>query len=52
MSTDNKDEKELRVILDNEIFEKLEKIKDFHGLKNISEVIRLLITREFRNIQE
>ena len=52
MSIDKKEEKELRVILEKDFFDKLEKIKEFHGLKNMTEIIRLLITKEFRNIQE
>ena len=52
MSIDKKEEKELRVILENDFFDKLEKIKEFHGLKNMTEIIRLLITKEFRSIQK
>lgn len=52
MSSEDKSYKELRVILDKEIYEKLEKIREFHGLKNMTEVIRFLITKEFRNIEE
>ena len=52
MSNEDKSDKELRVILDKEIHEKLEKIREFHGLKNMTEVIRFLITKEFRNIEE
>jgi len=44
-------EKELRVILESEIFEKLEDIKAFHGLKNFAEIIRFLITKEHREMQ-
>ena len=52
MSSENKSDKELRVILDKEIFEKLDRIKEFHGLKNMTEIIRFLIAKEFRNIEE
>lgn len=52
MSIEDKSDKELRVILDKEIYEKLEKIREFHGLKNMTEVIRFLITKEFRNIEK
>lgn len=52
MSIEDKSDKELRVILDKEIYEKLEKIRDFHGLKNMTEVIRFLITKEFRNVEK
>lgn len=46
----SRDEKELRVILDREFFDKLDDIKDFHGLKNLSEIVRFLITKEHREI--
>ncbi len=52
MSIEDKSDKELRVILDKEIYEKLEKIREFHGLKNMTEVIRFLITKEFRNVEK
>jgi len=52
MSSEDKSEKELRVILDKEIYDKLEKIREFHGLKNMTEVIRFLITKEFRNVEK
>ena len=52
MSIEDKSDKELRVILDKEIYDKLEKIRDFHGLKNMTEVIRFLITKEFRNVEK
>ena len=52
MRVDKKEEKELRVMLEKDLLDKLEKIKEFHGLKNMTEIIRLLIAKEFRNIQE
>ena len=52
MEQTDKNEKELRVSLDKDVFEKLEKIKDFHGIKNMTEIIRFLITKEFRSIEK
>ncbi|MHA1273227.1 MAG: hypothetical protein ACTSQJ_01265 [Promethearchaeota archaeon] len=51
MSSENKNAKELRVVLKSDFFQKLERIKKFHGLKNNAEIIRFLITKEFRKIQ-
>lgn len=44
--------KELRVILNQQAYEKLKKIKDYHGLKNMAELVRFLITKEYRDIHE
>jgi len=52
MDQTDKSEKELRVSLDKEVFEKLEKIKEFHGIKSMTEIIRFLITKEFRRIEK
>ena len=43
-------DKELHVPIDKEIVEKLEQVKDYHGIKNNTEIIRFLITKEFREI--
>ena len=43
-------DKELHVPIDKEIVDKLEKVKDYHGIKNNTEIIRFLITKEFREI--
>ena len=52
MSSEEKNQKELRVILEEELYDKLEQIKDFHGLRNNAEIIRFLITKEHRDIQK
>jgi len=44
--------KELHVPIESEIFHKLEDIKDYHGIKNNTEIIRFLITKEHREIQK
>ena len=46
----NKDIHELHISLESEIFEKVECIKNYHGIKNLTEIIRFLITKEHRNI--
>lgn len=48
----NEKNHELHVSLDNEIFDKLEMIKDYHGIKNTTEIIRFLITKEYRTIEK
>ena len=48
--SDEKSEKELRVVLELEVFDKLERIKNFHGIKNMTELIKFLITKEERKI--
>ena len=45
-------ERELRVVLKEDNFDKLNEIKKFHGLKSMAELVRFLITKEFRDIQE
>ena len=50
--SDEKSEKELRVVLELEVFDKLERIKSFHGIKNMTELIRFLITKEERKISK
>lgn len=52
MSSEEKIQKELRVLMEEDLFEKLESIKNFHGLKNNAEIIRFLITKEYRTIQK
>ncbi len=42
--------KELHVPIEKEIFHKLEDIKEYHGIKNNTEIIRFLITKEYREI--
>ena len=48
----DREEKELRVIIDSEMVEKLESIKSFHGFKNYSEIIRFLIGKEYQKTQK
>ncbi|MHA1284553.1 MAG: ribbon-helix-helix protein, CopG family [Promethearchaeota archaeon] len=43
--------KELRVSLDDDLIKKLTKIKEYYGIKNTTEIIRLLITEKFRSIE-
>ena len=44
--------KELHIPLEMEIFDKLESIKEYHGIHNITEIIRFLITKEHRKINK
>ena len=44
--------KDLHVPLDREIVIKLEKLKEYHGIKNNTEIIRFIITKEFREINQ
>ena len=44
--------KELHVPIEIEIFHKLEAIKEYHGIKNNTEIIRFLITKEHRDIKK
>ncbi len=43
---------DLHIPLDNELFEKLEAIKEYHGIKNSTEIVRFLITKEHREISK
>ena len=47
----NKDMHELHVTLEKEMFDRLEAIKDYHGIKNLTEIVRFLITKEYRQIK-
>jgi len=51
MNPPSKQEKELRVILKDSTFEKLEEIRNYHGLKNMAEIVRFLISKEYREIK-
>lgn len=42
---------ELRVTLEQEFIEKIEKLKIYYGIKNRTELIRVLITEKYREIQ-
>lgn len=52
VSEKNKELHELHVSLELEIYDKLETIKEYHGIKNITEIIRFLITKEYRKIKK
>ena len=47
----NKEMHDLHVTLEKEIFDRLEAIKDYHGIKNLTEIVRFLITKEYRKIK-
>lgn len=46
----NNDKHEFHISLERDVFKKLESIKEYHGIKNITEIIRFLITKEHREI--
>jgi hypothetical protein len=46
----NDKNKELHIQLEMEVFDKLEAIKEYHGIKNITEIVRFLVTKEYRKI--
>ena len=48
----NKEMHELHVTLEKEMFDRLEAIKDYHGIKNLTEIVRFLITKEYRQIKK
>ena len=41
---------EIRVIIEKEFEEKINKLKSFYGIKNTTELIRFLITEKFREL--
>ena len=43
---------EFHISIKKEVFDKLEAIKDYHGIKNVTEIIRFLITKEDREIKK
>ena len=43
---------EFHISIEKEIFDKLESIKEYHGIKNITEIIRFMITKEYRDIKK
>lgn len=51
MSNEKIKDKELHISFEMEIFDKLEAIKEYHGIHNITEIIRFLITKEYRKIK-
>ncbi|MFX1344335.1 MAG: hypothetical protein ACFFBC_05275 [Promethearchaeota archaeon] len=44
--------KEFHISLETDIFDKLEVIRDYYGIKNVTEIIRFLITKEYREIKK
>lgn len=44
-------EKELRISMEDDFFDKLEAIKEFYGIKNSTEIIRFMITDKYREIK-
>ncbi len=48
----NNEKHEFHISLERDVFDKLESIKDYHGIKNIPEIIRFLITKEHREIKK
>jgi len=48
----NEKMKELHISLEMEIFDRLEAIKEYHGIHNITEIFRFLITKEHRKINK
>lgn len=43
---------EFHISLEKDVFDKLESIKEYHGIRNLTEIIRFLITKEFREIKK
>ena len=35
-----------------DVFDKLELIREYHGIKNVTEILRFLITKEYREIKK
>jgi hypothetical protein len=52
MGNEKNNKHELHIPLDSEMFDRLESIREYHGIKNITEIIRFLITKEFRRISK
>ena len=48
----NDKSKDMHVPLEKEIFDRLELIKEYHGIKNNTEIVRFLITKEYRKIEK
>lgn len=48
----NEKVKELHIKFEMEIIDKLEAIKKYHGIHNITDIIRFLITKEHRKINK
>lgn len=48
----SEENKELHILLEKEIVDKLEAIKGYHGIKKSTEIIRFMITKEYRKINK
>ena len=48
----NDKSKDMHIPLEMELFDKLEAIKEYHGIKNNTEIIRFLIIKEYRKVQK
>lgn len=48
--SDEKTDRELRVVLEDDVFKKIDLLKEFHGIRNNTEIIRFLITKEYRKL--
>jgi hypothetical protein len=44
--------REIRVSLEDEFEEKIEIIKNYYGMKNTTELIRVLITEKYRDLMD
>jgi len=54
MSSEKEDHdlKDMRIPMDSDLLEKVEKIMEYYGIKNKTEIIRVLITLEYRKIKK
>ena len=48
----NDEKHEFHISLEIDVFNKLESIKTYHGIRNITEILRFLITKEHRKIKK
>lgn len=48
----NKNNHEIHISLENGIYEKLDAIRNYHGIRNLTEIVRFLITKEHRSIEK
>jgi len=46
-----KESTSIKIDLDDEEVERLNYIKDYYGIKNNSEIVRFLITKEYRELK-
>ena len=49
---EEKDARELRVLLRTSYFDKIDQIKEYLGVENNADIIRYLITKEMRHIEK